>query len=117
MALRLAQKAKARYPTDPAISDTLAWIEYKKGLFVSAASSLKDITQQVPQSGLYQFHYGMTLWKMERSFDAKHALNRALELKIASPQADEARRVLASLDQGSLPAASDSQLRSGPQKN
>ena len=101
---------------DPAISDTLAWIEYKKGLFDSAANSLKDITQQVPQSGLYQFHYGMTLWKMDRSFDAKHALSRALELKIGAPEADQARRALASLDQGSAPTA-DSQLRSGPQKN
>ena len=102
---------------DPAISDTLAWIEYKKGLFDSAANSLKDITQQVPQSGLYQFHYGMTLWKMERAFDAKHALNRALELKIGSPEADEARRALARLDQGTMPPASASQLRSGAQKN
>jgi len=117
MALSLAQKAKARYPADPAISDTLAWIEYKKGLLDVAARSLREVTERVPQSGLYQYHYGMTLWKMERLTDAKSALNRALGLKIAAPQAEEARRVLASLERSSLPAGSSQQTLSPSQKN
>jgi len=97
MALGLAQKAKAKYPNDSAISDTLAWIEYRKGMYDSAASSLKDVTERLPQNGLYQYHYGMTLSKLARNGDARKALERAIQLAVPNPQAQEARSTLAKL--------------------
>ena len=97
MALGLAQKAKARYPNDPAISDTLAWIEYRKGMYDSAASSLKEVTDHLPQNALYQYHYGMTLSKLARNVDARKALQRAIQLAVPNPQAQEARSTLAGL--------------------
>lgn len=97
MALGLAQKAKARYPNDPAISDTLAWIEYRKGMYDSAASSLKEVTDHFPQNALYQYHYGMTLSKLTRNVDARKALQRAIQLAVPNPQAQEARSTLAGL--------------------
>ena len=97
MALGLAQKAKARYPNDPAISDTLAWIEYRKGMYDSAASSLKEVTDHFPQNALNQYHYGMTLSKLTRNVDARKALQRAIQLAVPNPQAREARSTLAGL--------------------
>lgn len=97
MALGLAQKAKAKYPNDLAISDTLAWIEYRKGMYDSAASSLKEVTDRLPQNALYQYHYGMTLSKLARSGDARKALDRALQLAVPNPEAQEARITLANL--------------------
>lgn len=97
MALGLAQKAKAKYPNDAAISDTLAWVEYRKGMYDSAASSLKEVTDHLPQNALYQYHYGMTLSKLARNVDARKALERAIELAVPNPQAQEARSTLAKL--------------------
>lgn len=103
MALSLGQKAKSKFPVDPAISDTLGWIEYRKGLYDSAASSLKDVIDHVPQNGLYQYHYGMILWKLQRPQDARQALQRALQLSVPTPQADNAKSVLAELSSGAGP--------------
>jgi tetratricopeptide (TPR) repeat protein len=97
MALGLAQKAKAKYPNDAAISDTLAWIEYRKGMYDLAASSLKDVTDHLPQNALYQYHYGMALSKLARNGDARKALERAIQLSVSNPQAQQARTTLATL--------------------
>lgn len=107
MALSLAQKAKGRFPADPAISDTLAWIEYRKGMFDTAASSLKDVVSHSPQNPVYQYHYGMTLWKLARSVDARTALQRAIELDLPAAEAGEAKRALLAL---STDAREDSRL-------
>ena len=97
MALSLAQKAKARFPADPAISDTLAWIEYRKGMFDTAASSLKDVVNHSPQNPVYQYHYGMTLWKLAHAADARTALQRAIQLDLPATEAGEAKRALLAL--------------------
>ena len=115
MALSLAQRAKSRVPNDPVISDTLAWIEYRKGLFEQAATSLRDVIRQSPQSGLYQYHYGMSLWRMDRSSDARLALQRALQLALTPHEAADAKRVLAALHQRSF--SSNSASLSASSKN
>ncbi len=97
MALGMAQKAKAKFPNDPAISDTLAWVEYRKGMYDSAASALKDVASHAPQNAIYQYHYGMSLWKLSRADDARKALQRAIQLELPETEANEAKRALASL--------------------
>ncbi len=97
MALGLAQKAKAKFPADTAISDTLGWIEYRKGMYDSAAGALKDVAIRAPQNALYQYHYGMSLLKSSRSNDARKALERAIQLALPDAEATEAKRALASL--------------------
>lgn len=97
LALGLAQKAKARFPNDPTISDTLAWVEYRKGMYDSAASALKDVASHAPQNAIYQYHYGMSLWKSSRADDARKALQRAIQLELPETEANEAKRALASL--------------------
>lgn len=98
MALSLAQRAKANLPAEPSVSDTLAWIEYHKGLYGTAATALGDLTHQMPGNATYQYHLGMTLWKMGRSVPAKTALQRALDLHLNDNAAREARSALSQLN-------------------
>lgn len=111
MALGLAQKAKQQFPLDPRISDTLAWIEYRKGMFDAAAQSLKEVTTRFPENATYQYHYGMSLWKLSRDGDAKKALRRAVELSVPGSGAEEAKRALADLTAGPRAAVPPDSVR------
>ena len=97
LALSLAQRAKSKLPNEPSISDTLAWIQYHKGLYSSASNILEPLTQQSPQNATYLYHLGMTRWKEGRPDDARRALQRALELKISSRDAEQAKQALAAM--------------------
>lgn len=97
LALSLAERAKAKLPTEPSVSDTLAWIQYRKGLYSSAVDLLEDVTRQSPQNPTYQYHLGMALWKAGKPADAKFSLRRALDLHLGAKPAQEATNVLAEL--------------------
>jgi tetratricopeptide (TPR) repeat protein len=95
MALSMAQKAKEQYPHDATIADTLAWIQYRKGLYAVASKSLEGIARQFPQNATYQYHFGMSLYRDGKVDDARLALHRALELKLPEPAVQEAKGALA----------------------
>jgi len=97
MALGFAQRAKAQMPSEPGISDTLAWIQYRKGLYSSASQLLEDVTRQSPQNATYQYHLGLALWKSGKPVEAKASLQRALQLQLAAAPAQEAKTALAEL--------------------
>lgn len=97
LALSLAQKAKAAMPSDPSVSDTLAWIEYRKGLYSVAAQQLQDLTRQAPSNGLYQYHLGMTLLKTGEITEASEFLQRSLNTNPAGTYAQNAKTALAEL--------------------
>ena len=98
LALSLAQRAKQSMPTDPSVSDTLAWIEYKKGLYSAAAQQLKDLVRQMPANGLYHYHLGMALVKTGKTTEARESLQRALVSNLAANYAQDAKATLAQLD-------------------
>jgi len=98
LALSLAQKAKAKLPNEPSVSDTLGWIQYRKGLFDSAAQLLQETAAQAPMNATYQYHLGMSLWKAGRPNDARHSLQRALQLNLSSLPAEEAQSALHQLN-------------------
>ena len=102
MALGFAQRAKAKLPTEPGISDTLAWIEYRKGLYSSAAQLLGEVTRLSPQNATYHYHLGMALWKAGNPTEARASLQRALQLQLAANPAREARNTLTELDKTTL---------------
>jgi Tfp pilus assembly protein PilF len=97
MALGMAQRAKASMPTDPSVSDTLAWIQYNKGLYSSAAQELRNLVRQIPANGLYQYHLGMALLKTGDSVEARKSLARALETNPTAEYAHSAKSILAQL--------------------
>lgn len=97
LALGLAQKAKAAMPADPSVSDTLAWIEYRKGLYTVAARQLQDLTREKPSNGLYQYHLGMTLIKTGETSQATEFLQRSLNTNPAGAYVQNAKTALAEL--------------------
>jgi predicted Zn-dependent protease len=115
MALGLVQKAKAAVPGDLTISDTFAWIQYRKGLYSSAAAMLEDVARQAPANATYQYHYGMSLWKTDRPNEAQGVLRRALQLNLSPREAEQTRLVLADLNQ--TPAKAKPQFSAPSQKN
>jgi len=102
LALSMAQRAKQSMPTDPNVSDTLAWIEYKKGLYSVAAQQLRDLVRQTPANALYRYHLGMALVKTGETTEARDSLRRALGSNLAGNYAQDAKATLAQLDRKSI---------------
>jgi tetratricopeptide (TPR) repeat protein len=97
-ALELARRAKQSTPDDPQVSDTLAWIEYHKGMYDSAATLLRDAVRRAPRTAVYQYHLGMTLWKSGKRGGAKAELRHALDSDLSPADAEQARLALEDLN-------------------
>jgi tetratricopeptide (TPR) repeat protein len=107
-AVRLAQTAVQANPEVPSFVDTLGWVYYKKGLYGAAAEQLKkavsvDEAMARKSNGMpsatYRFHLGMALAAKGDRAGARREIETALRLseKVSFPEADEARKTLATL--------------------
>ena len=107
-AVRLAQSAVQASPEVPSFVDTLGWVYYKKGLYGAAAEQLKKAvsadeaaarTTNSVASPTYRFHLGMALSAKGDKAGARREIETALRLseKTNFPEADEARKTLATL--------------------
>jgi tetratricopeptide (TPR) repeat protein len=79
VALGLAQKAKSLRPEVPSISDTLAWVMYKKGNYSGAIPLLQDCVKKSPDSALYRCHLGLALMAAGKKESGKTQLQAALQ--------------------------------------
>lgn len=93
-ALGLAQHAKQLMPGDPSVSDTLAWIEYRKGLYQSALPLASEATRRSPSVGQFQYHLGMILVRAGDRTRGRQALERSLALPSDAADAENARATL-----------------------
>lgn len=97
VALTLAETAKEQLPNEPAISDTLGWIYYKKQAYLKAISLLKESAARLPDEPTIRYHLGMAYHKKGDTALARQELRKALSLKNDFEGADEARETLAAL--------------------
>ena len=97
VALNLAQMAKQALPNASPITDTLAWVQYKKGNYSIAVGLLEDAVKRVPQSPQYRYHLGMALSAAGDPSRAKAELQKALDLKLQGDDAKQAQQALAKL--------------------
>jgi len=86
-ALEIAQRF--RTSEVPQYQDTLGWIYYLRGEYSSALSLLRSSAEGLPNMGLAQYHYGMTLAALNQRDQAIAALERALDLKSLMTQQDQ----------------------------
>ncbi|WP_420336505.1 tetratricopeptide repeat protein [Roseibium sp.] len=86
-ALEIAQRF--RTSEVPHYLDTLGWIYYLRGEYSSALPLLRASAEGLPQLGLAQYHYGMTLAALNQKEVAIEALERALVLKTLMTQEDQ----------------------------
>lgn len=96
-ALELARKAKAAFPDNPGVMDTIGWVYYKKNLFDSARVELMGSVEQMGDNPMVNYHLGMTMLKLEQKEMARQYLSKALALDGAFDGADAARAALAAL--------------------
>jgi tetratricopeptide (TPR) repeat protein len=107
-ALRLAQSAVQSNPEVSSFVDTLGWIYYKKGLYGVAAEQLRkavNVDETVARrnhgapSPTFHYHLGAALAAKGEKSAARRELENALKLseKTPFPEADEARKALATL--------------------
>jgi Flp pilus assembly protein TadD len=94
---QMAQKVRNLAPADPAVADTLGWIQYQKGQYSSALSLLRESAAKLYAVPEVQFHLGMTCYMMGDEAGAKTALQRALQLNGDFPETNECNQCLAVL--------------------
>jgi tetratricopeptide (TPR) repeat protein len=97
LALSLAQKGKELMPDSPDITDTLAWIQYKKGLYEAAIPLMRECVAKSPSMPAYRYHFGMALLASGRKTEAKPHLEAALRLHLPEEDARDARQALEKL--------------------
>jgi tetratricopeptide (TPR) repeat protein len=96
-ALSLAMKARQLSPDLPETADTLAWIQYRKGLYQTALPLLEDCVRKAPQTAVFHYHLGMVLAAMEQKEKARTHLETALRLRLSGEDAEQAKETLAKI--------------------
>ncbi len=97
-ALQLAQAAKAEIPDHPEVNDTLAFVYLKKQLPALAIPPLRLAVEKDPNNPSFQYHLGLAYSQTGDKTSARQALEQALKLKADFDGADDARKVLATLN-------------------
>ncbi len=94
LALGMAQKAKSSMPELPSVTDTLAWVMYKRGSYASAIPLLQECVQKSPGSAQFRYHLGMSLLADGQKAKAKDQLQAALHMKLEGSEAEQAKQAL-----------------------
>jgi Tfp pilus assembly protein PilF len=99
VALGLAQKAKSLMPEVPSISDTLAWVMYKKGNYSGAIPLLEDCVKKSPDSAQFRYHFGLALMAAGQKEPGKTQLQAALRMnKLGAADKEQAQQALGQPD-------------------
>jgi tetratricopeptide (TPR) repeat protein len=106
-AVEVARKARDLAPHDPASSDTLGWILFKRGEYSWALSLLQGSAEKLPDEPEVLFHLGMTYYMMNDEARARNAFFRALAVNKEFPGKEEARKRLALLSLDFTQAGAD----------
>jgi tetratricopeptide (TPR) repeat protein len=80
-ALRLAQRALAKAPNQPAFSDTVGYVYLKKGLNDSAVQIFGSLVRKDPHFAPFRYHLGLALFVKGDKTGAKKELQTALAEK------------------------------------
>jgi tetratricopeptide (TPR) repeat protein len=93
-ALKYAQKAKELAPGDPAYSDTLGWILYRKGLYPSAVMELERAVSKPGGDPVWKYHLAMAYAKAGDVGRGRTTLRAALKQNPDLPEARAAQQIL-----------------------
>ncbi len=96
-----ARKARSLSPEEPAIADTLGWIEWRLGNYPAALSLLMEAAEKIPDSPEVSHHLGMARYSMGQAAEAASAFSKALATGADFPGKTDAEAHLAMLREGS----------------
>ena len=97
VALQLAQTAHAKIPGSAQITDTLAFVYYKKEMGSFAVPLLAEALDQEPNNPDFHYHLGLVYAQAGEDAKARRSLQAALKLNPQFPGADHARRIMSTL--------------------
>jgi tetratricopeptide (TPR) repeat protein len=95
VALGRAQRAKSLMPDMPSVSDTLAWVMYKRGNYAAAMPLFQECVQKSPETPQFHYHLGLTMIASGQKAKGREQLESALRLKLGNADAQEAQDLLA----------------------
>ena len=96
-ALQLAQTAKNALPDQPEVNDTLGFVYLKKDLATLAVPPLRVSVEKDPNNPVYHYRLGLAYSKTGDDAGARRELEASLKLNPSFPNAEDARKILASL--------------------
>jgi len=94
VALGMAEKAKSLEPDVATITDTLAWVMYKRGNYANAMPLLQECVHKSPDTAQFHYHLGMTLLAAGQKAKGKEQLEAALRLNLSTANMQQARQAL-----------------------
>jgi tetratricopeptide (TPR) repeat protein len=95
VALGMAQEAKSQMPGLASVTDTLAWVMYKKGNYSGAVPLLEEAVKNAPSSAQYHYHLGLTLVAAGQKDKGRSQLQAALQMKqLKDADEEQARQAL-----------------------
>ncbi len=80
-ALRLAEQANKLRPKEPAVLDTLAWVQYRRGAMNEALALVEDMLASNPEDPGIKYHAAVIFKESGRLEEAREQLARALQGK------------------------------------
>lgn len=93
-ALDLAKKALVFRPNDPGIQDTIGWVHYKLGEYEKARGYLESAFTASPEHPEFNFHLGMTLYRLNLLPEATEKLKTAVKSETDFNGKDTAQKTL-----------------------
>ena len=93
-----ARKARSLDPTQPAIADTLGWIEWKLGNFSAALPLLEEAAGKMAGSPEVLYHHAMARYSMGQAAEAAAAFKAVLAVQGDFPQKADAQKYLSQLE-------------------
>ena len=81
VALTYAQTARRILPESSSTADTLGWVYFYKGTYLSARDLLEGAVKQDPENAAINYHLGMTYSKLGKKPEAILHLKKALALE------------------------------------
>jgi Flp pilus assembly protein TadD len=95
----MIRKASELAPDDASITDSLGWVQFKRGKVDEAIATLQRAAEKDPEQAEIQEHLGDALYKSGRRYEARFAWNAAM----ITAEDDIAARVKAKLVSGLEP--------------
>jgi tetratricopeptide (TPR) repeat protein len=92
-AVELARRAKDALPNVARVSDTLAWIYYRRQLFDSAIPLLQEAVLEQPKDAQIRFHLAASLEAVGKKARAREELDAALRLDASLRKSEEYKRI------------------------
>jgi tetratricopeptide (TPR) repeat protein len=96
-AYALATEARESFPNDPELTKTLGVIVFRKADYSRAVTLLKTVRDEADADAELFYYLGISEFHLKNFAESKTSLQRALALNLSTPQAADAREVLAKL--------------------